>query len=75
MLARVDEVACPASLSCAGSAGRLRAALCMVTGVAPSTRSTRIIERKCAASGRTDFKFYQAFYLERRGSIDAPFGQ
>jgi hypothetical protein len=30
----------------------------------------RIIERKCAASGRTDFRFYEAFYSERRGSID-----
>lgn len=30
----------------------------------------RIVAAKCRASGRSDFKFYEAFYSEARGAID-----
>jgi len=42
----------------------------MKTPTAKKLEICRIVERKCAAIGRTDFKFYEAFYSEVRGSVD-----
>jgi hypothetical protein len=30
----------------------------------------KIIEEKCRAANRTDFKFYQAYYAQEKGSIE-----
>ncbi len=42
----------------------------MKTPTAKKLEICRIIDRKCVKCGRTDFKFYEAFYSETRGSVD-----